>query len=197
MTEEILKIQKKLKYELDYYRYDHTIGVMYTAACLAMRYGENVERALLAGLLHDCAKCISSEEKIALCKKNHITISEAEKANPGLLHAKLGAHLAKVKYGILDEEILHAISVHTTGCPKMTQLDKILYVADYIEAGRRPLPNLEEVRKLAFHDLDSCLYRILKDSLVHLKSKSCVIDSMTEETYSYYESIEKEKANEC
>lgn len=197
MTEEILKIQKKLKYELDYYRYDHTIGVMHTAACLAMRYDENVEQALLAGLLHDCAKCIPSEEKIALCQKNHITISEAEKANPGLLHAKLGAHFAKTKYGILDEEVLHAISVHTTGCPKMSQLDKILYVADYIEAGRRPLPNLEEVRKLAFCDLDSCLYRILKDSLVHLKSKNCVIDSMTEETYLYYESIEKEKANEC
>lgn len=193
MTEEILRIQKKLKYELDYYRYNHTIGVMHTAACLAMCYGENVERALYAGLLHDCAKCIPSEDKIKMCEKYRIDVSEAERANPGLLHAKLGAYRAKHHFGIKDEGVLHAICYHTTGCPNMTLLDKILYVADYIEAGRRPLPNLCEVRQLAFHNLDDCLCRILEDSLVYLKSKGCVVDPMTENTYSYYNNIKKEK----
>ena len=171
MTEQIMKMQKKLKNELDSYRYDHTIGVMHTAACLAMRYDENVERAVIAGLLHDCAKCIPAEEKIKMCKKNHIEISEAEKANPGLLHAKLGAFLAKEKYQVTDEGILQSIRFHTTGCPEMTLLDKIIYIADYIEAGRKPVPNLEEVRKLAFCDLDACLYRILEDSLVYTKRR--------------------------
>ncbi|MDD6440989.1 MAG: bis(5'-nucleosyl)-tetraphosphatase (symmetrical) YqeK [bacterium] len=194
MTEQILKLQKKMKNELDHDRYEHTIGVMHTAACLAMRYEEDMDRALLAGLLHDCAKCIPAEEKIKMCKKNHIEIAEAEKDNPGLLHAKLGAFLAKEKYGITDESILRAIRFHTTGCPEMTLLDKIIYIADYIEAGRKPLPNLAEVRKLAFCDLDACLYRILEDSLVYLKSKGSVVDPMTEKTYLYYKSIKKELA---
>ena len=194
MTEQILKLQKKMKNELDHDRYEHTIGVMHTAACLAMRYEEDMDRALLAGLLHDCAKCIPAEEKIKMCKKNHIEIAEAEKDNPGLLHAQLGAFLAKEKYGITDESILRAIRFHTTGCPEMTLLDKIIYIADYIEAGRKPLPNLAEVRKLAFCDLDACLYRILEDSLVYLKSKGSVVDPMTEKTYLYYKSIKKEMA---
>lgn len=194
MTEQILKLQKKMKNELDHDRYEHTIGVMHTATCLAMRYEEDMDRALLAGLLHDCAKCIPAEEKIKMCKKNHIEIAEAEKDNPGLLHAKLGAFLAKEKYGITDESILRAIRFHTTGCPEMTLLDKIIYIADYIEAGRKPLPNLAEVRKLAFCDLDACLYRILEDSLVYLKSKGSVVDPMTEKTYLYYKSIKKEMA---
>lgn len=194
MTEQILKLQKKMKNELDHDRYEHTIGVMHTAACLAMRYEEDMDRALLTGLLHDCAKCIPAEEKIKMCKKNQIEIAEAEKDNPGLLHAKLGAFLAKEKYGITDESILRAIRFHTTGCPEMTLLDKIIYIADYIEAGRKPLPNLAEVRKLAFCDLDACLYRILEDSLVYLKSKGSVVDPMTEKTYLYYKSIKKEMA---
>lgn len=194
MTEQIVKLQKKLKSELDHDRYEHTIGVMHTAACLAMRYDEDIDRALLAGLLHDCAKCISAEEKLKMCKKNHIEISEAERENTGLLHAKLGAFLAKEKYGITDEGILQAIRVHTTGCPEMTLLDKIVYIADYIEAGRKTLPNHAEVRKLAFCDLDDCLYRILEDSLVYLESKGSVVDPMTEQTYLYYKSIKKEMA---
>ena len=194
MTEQIVKLQKKLKSELDRDRYEHTIGVMHTAACLAMRYDEDMERALLAGLLHDCAKCIPSEEKLKMCKKNHIEISEAERVNTGLLHAKLGAFLAKEKYGIADEGILQAIRVHTTGCPEMTLLDKIVYIADYIEAGRKKLPNHAEVRKLAFCDLDDCLYRILEDSLVYLESKGSVVDPMTEQTYLYYKRIKKEMA---
>ena len=78
MTETILKMQKKVKRYLDKDRYDHTIGVMHTAGCLAMRYGANLEQALTAGLLHDCAKCVPADEKIKLCEKNHIEISDAE-----------------------------------------------------------------------------------------------------------------------
>ena len=172
--------------ELDTERYEHTLGVMYTAASMAMRYDEDVEKALLAGLLHDCAKCISGENKIKLCNKYHLSVSEKKKKNPSLLHAKLGAFLAAKKYHIKDKDVINAIASHTTGCPNMTLLDKIIYIADYIEPGRKELPNMAEVRKLAFTDINECLYRILEDSLVYLNSKNISVDPMTEKTYLYY-----------
>ena len=187
MNDKINKMQKTLKQYLDQDRYNHTLGVMYTSACMAMKYGENMESALIAGLLHDCAKCIPNEEKIFLCNKHNIPISETERVNPGLLHAKLGAWIAAHKYGVTDEEILHAIEYHTTGCPSMTLLDKILYIADYIEPGRRQLPNHDEVRKLAFTDIDVCLHRILKDSLAYIQFKKWAVDPMTEKAFDYYD----------
>lgn len=186
MTEQVRNIQKQVKKEVDDLRFEHTMGVMHTAACLSMRYGEELEKTMIAALLHDCAKCIPSEEKLRMCRKNKIEISEAEQENPGLLHAKLGAFLAKKKYDVTDEEILHAIEVHTTGCPDMNLLDKIIYIADYIEPGRAEASNLPEVRKKAFVNLDSCLYQILEDSLEYLKTKGCVIDPMTEKTFLFY-----------
>ena len=186
MEQKITKIRRKLMTELDTERYEHTLGVMYTAASMAMRYVEDVEKALLAGLLHDCAKCISGENKIKLCNKYHLSVSEVEKKNPSLLHAKLGAFLAAKKYHIKDKDVINAIASHTTGCPNMTLLDKIIYIADYIEPGRKELPNMAEVRKLAFTDINECLYRILEDSLVYLNSKNISVDPMTEKTYLYY-----------
>ena len=108
MDQEIEKISKKLMKELDEDRYRHTQGVMYTSAALAMRYGADLKKALLAGLLHDCAKCIPGHTKIKMCEKYNLEISEIERKNPSLLHAKLGAYLAKDKYDIEDEEILMA-----------------------------------------------------------------------------------------
>ena len=183
MTETILKMQKKVKRYLDKDRYDHTIGVMHTAGCLAMRYGADLEKAL-----------------IKLCERNHIEISEAEYQNPGLLHAKLGAFFARKKYGIEDEEILRSIESHTTGRPKMSLLDKIIYIADYMEPGRDVAPNLPEVRALAFVDLDACLYRILEDTLAYLEKKGATVDPATEETFLYYKNLknsdsEKEDKN--
>jgi predicted HD superfamily hydrolase involved in NAD metabolism len=105
------------------------------------------------------------------------------------LHAKLGAYLAKADYGIDDEEILDAIRWHTTGRPEMTQLDKIIYIADYIEPNRNQAPNLDEIRRLARVNLDECLYTILKATLAYLETKKDVIDPMTEQTYLYYKKL--------
>lgn len=186
MTEAINKMRKKVKRYLDSERYEHTLGVMYTAGCLAMKYGEDMERAMTAGVLHDCAKCIPNDEKIKLCRKYHLDISEAEMANPGLLHAKLGAFITWKKYHVEDREIIRAIAAHTTGRPDMSLLDKIIYIADFIEPGRDEAPNLPIVRKLAFTDLDACLLRVLEDSLSYLNTKGAAIDPMTEKTYLYY-----------
>ena len=189
MNDKITRIQKKLEKELDKDRYNHTLGVMYTSASLAMCHGADLENALYAGLLHDCAKCIPENTKLKLCEKNHLQVSDVERANPGLLHATLGAYLAEKKYNIKDQDILNAISSHTTGRPEMSLLEKIVYIADYIEPGRRELPNMAEVRKLAFQDIDLCLYRMLEDSLTYLESKKKPVDLMTEQTYLYYKDL--------
>jgi predicted HD superfamily hydrolase involved in NAD metabolism len=189
MNQQITKIRRKLIAELDKERYEHTLGVMYTAASMAMCHGADVEQALLAGLLHDCAKCIPGENKIKMCEKYHLNVSEVERENPSLLHAKLGAFLAAKKYHIEDKEIINAIASHTTGHPHMTLLEKIIYIADYIEPGRPELANMEEVRHLAFRNIDECLYRILEDSLEYLNRLSKPIDPMTEKTYNYYKAV--------
>lgn len=189
MTETLSKMQKKVKRYLDKDRYEHTLGVMHTAGCLAMRYGADLEAALIAGLLHDCAKCLSNEEKIKLCIKYHLDISEAEERNPGLLHAKLGAFIAWKKYHVENKEIIRAIASHTTGRPVMTLLDKIVYIADYIEPGRNEAPNLPIVRDLAFKDIDACLFRILEDTLAYLETRGVALDPMTEKTYMYYKEL--------
>ncbi|MBR1860375.1 MAG: bis(5'-nucleosyl)-tetraphosphatase (symmetrical) YqeK, partial [Lachnospiraceae bacterium] len=106
---ELKKIRKLLENELDQKRYEHTLGVEYTAAALAMAHGESVEKAVYAGLLHDCAKGIDDDKKILLCEKYGLPVSDIERANPGLLHAKLGAYLAEHEYGVTDGDILNAI----------------------------------------------------------------------------------------
>lgn len=186
MNEQIVTISNTLRAHLSEERMIHTYGVMYTAAALAMRYHTNVESAMLAGILHDCAKSVSDQEKVNLCKEYGLTITPIEQENPGLLHAKLGAAFAEDIYGITDPEVLDSIIYHTTGRPGMTFLDKIIYIADYIEPGRCKLPNIEIVRQLAFSDIDECLYQILSDSLDYLQSSGRPIDPMTEETYHYY-----------
>ncbi|MCI8327134.1 MAG: HD domain-containing protein [Lachnospiraceae bacterium] len=186
MNQIFLEIQKQLKKALGERRFEHTKGVMYTAASLAMCHGISLNQAQLAGLLHDCAKAIPDIEKLERCKNYGIPISDVEKKNPSLLHAKLGAYLAREQYGVTDEEVLHAISVHTTGEPDMNILDKILFIADYIEPNRDRQPNLEEVRRIAFEDLDRALEKILYDTLKYLEHSNKKIDSMTKKTYDYY-----------
>ena len=189
MDQKISKIQKKVQLELDESRYEHTQGVMYTAAALAMCYGEDVKKAMIAGLLHDCAKCIPTEEKIHMCEDNHLEISAVERKNPSLLHAKLGAFLAEETYKIEDPDILQAIASHTTGRPNMSLLEKILYVADYIEPRRDRAPNLLALRRLAFENLDQALYEIMSGTLEYLKLQGVKADEMTELAWEYYHSV--------
>ena len=179
-------IRKKLKKDLDKARYEHTKGVMYTAGCLAMAHGYPVDKAMLAGLLHDCAKCMPHEEKIELCNKHHIIISQVELDNPSLLHAKAGMALAEEKYDVTNPEILHAIKVHTTGEPDMNLLDKIIYIADYIEPNRNQAPRLEYIREIAFKDIDLCIAEILSDTINYLNNRSNEIDPITYLTYEHY-----------
>lgn len=176
----------KLKNKLSAKRFEHSIGVEYTAGTMAFIYGVDYEKALIAGLLHDCAKYIPNDKRIAKCEKYNIPISEAEYKNPELLHAKLSAVYAKERYGVEDEAILSAITWHTTGKPAMTTLDKIIYIADYIEPNRRVLPEMDIIRKEAYTDLDHCLVHILYNNIHYLGKKNAIIDPITQKTYEYY-----------
>ena len=189
MDDKIRKILGKLGKELDEDRFQHTMGVMYTSAAMAMRFDADQEQALLAGLLHDCAKCIPNKKKLKMCSQHHISVSEFEQEHPFLLHAKLGAYGAKAKYDVTDENILSAITWHTTGKPDMTLLEKIVYIADYIEPKRDKAPNLAIVRKLAFQDLDECMYKILADTLAYLEENPKDIDNATKDAFLYYRDL--------
>lgn len=180
------QIGRQLQKELDEKRFAHVLGVAYTAASMAACYHYDIEKAFLAGLLHDCAKGMSHQERMLFCRKRHIAVSDAEVENPSLLHAKVGSYLTKEVYGIEDEEIAKAVLYHTTGHPNMSLLEKIIFTADYIEPMREHDPQLPQIREEAFHNLDECIAHILKNTLVYLQSKKSTVDPMTEETYQFY-----------
>ena len=175
--EELKSIRKSLKKVLSKSRYEHTLGVEFTSAALAMCYGADIR--------------LSPDDMISICRKYHIEISEIEEKQPALLHSKLGAYFCNNIYHISDQEIREAIYYHTTGKPNMSMLEKIVYVADYIEPQRDKAPNLPEIRKIAFSDLDEAVYRISGDTLNYLgfSQSQDKVDKMTLQTYEYYKKI--------
>ena len=186
------KIKKYLKKHLTKDRYHHTLGVASTAVAMAMRYNPDpsnsnfIKRAELAGLLHDCAKCMDNNKKLRICEKNNLSCSSFEKSHPYLLHGKVGAYIAQTKFKIEDNDILQAITWHTTGRPDMSLLEKIIFIADYIEPSRNPVPELNLIRQLAFVDIDKAMEKILSNTLKFLESKGNPIDKMTQTTYDSY-----------
>lgn len=187
-------IERRLQTVLSPHRYKHTVGVACTTIPLSMQYGGDVERTELAGLLHDCAKAYSDEEQLKKCIENNIELTDIEQKNLNLIHAKLGVFLAKNEYGIEDTEVLNAIKYHTTGKPDMTLMEKIVFVSDYIEPGRNKAPNLPEIRKTAFRDIDDAVFYIMRDTLLFLyMNNPFMIDNMTKDAFEYYKGIFHEK----
>lgn len=195
VSKNLKNFKSELKTILDKSRFEHTLGVSYTAVCLAMKYECNLQQAEVAGLLHDCAKCVPDDKKLKQCEKYNISITDTEIDNPSLLHAKLGAFYAMHKYNVTDREVINAILVHTTGAPDMTLLEKIIFVADYIEPNRKTAPNLAAIRKMAFEDIDMAVYMIMDDTLNYLNSKSGQIDTMTNKAYDYYNKLIESRQN--
>lgn len=183
---DITGILKKLEKRLKPERYEHTHGVMYTAASLAMRYDEDINKSMLAGLLHDCGKFCSGREQIRLCRDYNIALTESEIKMPALVHAKLGAYLAEHEYNIKDSDILGAITYHTTGKPQMSLLEKIIYIADFIEPCRQEIPVMRKVRKAAFSNLDEAVALSAGSTISYLNAVGREIDPMTVRTYAYY-----------
>ena len=180
------KLRKELENQLKPDRFDHTLGVAYTSASMAIVHGADIQKALIAGMLHDCAKCMSHEEQVKICEKNKIDLTDVERRNHSLLHAKVGVYIAKTKYDISDPEILSAIRWHTTGKDNMSLLEKIVYIADFIEPNRKQLEDMDIIRKEAFTNIDRCLAHILYNSVVYLKTIGKECDDATMTAYEYY-----------
>lgn len=148
---------------LKHKRIPHVLGTEQEAIRLAERYGADVEKARVAALLHDCTKRLSMEEQLALCAKYGIELDELEQKALKLLHSKTGAAIARDVFGV-DEEIYSAIWYHTTGHADMTLLEKIIYLADYIEP-TRDFPGVDALRNACYEDLDKGLLLGLEMSI--------------------------------
>ena len=186
IDEQFDRCRKVLKEDISRKRYIHSLGVSDTAACLAMRYEYDIRKAALAGLLHDCAKGLDDKELLETVRHGNIEISEVELTNPELLHSKAGSVVAKEKYGIEDDEILNSIYWHTTGKPDMSMLEKIIFLADYIEPNRATIPWIDSIRQIAFTDMDEAVALACKNSIDYLNKASRTIDRITIDTYEYY-----------
>ena len=160
------KMEYKLKKELDRQRFEHTLGVEQTARQMARVFGEDEEKAALAGLLHDCAKCMPLSQMIKAARR--ADVDPVMKESKALMHAVAGRCVAQDVYGVQDEDVLGAIRWHTTGRAGMTRLEKIIYLADVIEPNRKPYPGLEDLRALCMQDLDSAMHAALRQSLEHV-----------------------------
>lgn len=150
-----LKVEELRPIALSYLkakRIRHVLGTEQTAAALAEKYGADVHKARIAALLHDSTKRLSMDEQLALCEHYGIELDELEHRALKLLHAKTGAALARETYGV-DEEVYNAILWHTTGKPNMTKLEKVIYLADFIEPSR-DFDGVEALRKVVWEDLD-------------------------------------------
>ncbi|MFY0757492.1 MULTISPECIES: bis(5'-nucleosyl)-tetraphosphatase (symmetrical) YqeK [Metabacillus] len=172
-----------VKEHLTDHRYEHTIGVMETAIVLARLYGADVKKAETAAIFHDYAKFRSKDEMKQIIIEQNMT-KELLIHSPELWHAPVGAYLAEKEAGIKDKEILDAIRYHTSGRENMTLLDKVIYVADYIEPGRI-FPGADEVRELAKNDLNKALIVSMKNTILFLLKKNQPIYPQTLQSYNF------------
>jgi nicotinate-nucleotide adenylyltransferase len=165
-------------------RVAHVAGVESEAVSLAMLWGEDPETAAEAGILHDITKKLSLDEQLILCGKYGIINDNVEMGNVKLLHAKTGAALARDLFGVSDA-VYGAIRWHTTGRPDMTLLEKIIYLADYIEPNR-DFPGVDDIRRLALEDIDKAMALGLRMSLDDIRSYGEEPHRITAEAYEWY-----------
>lgn len=172
-----------VKAQITEHRYIHTLGVMETAIKLADIYQADEKKAEIAAIFHDYAKFRPKDEMKQIIIDQGMP-RELLAYNSELWHAPVGAYLVQTEVGIMDQEILDAIKYHTSGRENMTLLEKIIYIADYIEPGRH-FPGVEEVRELAERNLDAALIQALQNTIQFLMKKNQPIFPATFFTYNY------------
>jgi predicted HD superfamily hydrolase involved in NAD metabolism len=170
----IKAIGEQLKTMLSEKRYLHTLRVVETCESLARVHSADLDKVRLSALLHDCARELSHEELFAWAKEENISIDAVLTHQPDLLHAKVGAILAEKWFGVTDKEIHSAMACHTTAKEDMTTLEKILFVGDAIEPQREYL-GVDEIRKLAYNDLDSATRLTLKSMMRYVLKKDLLL----------------------
>ena len=169
---------------LDPRRVPHVQGCEQTAVELAVRWGADVDDAREAAILHDITKKLKADEQLLLCKKYDILNDTVEIANPKLLHAKTGAAVARDRFGVSDA-VYDAILWHTTGRASMTTLEKVIYMADYIEPNRS-FDGVETLRQLAYADIDAAMRLGLEMSLSEIAHSGAVAHGRTLEALKWF-----------
>ena len=183
-------IQEILQDDLDYDRYWHTISVAFTASALAMRYHyDSPDRAQIAGLLHDCAKCLPMKEMRRIALEHSLTDDPAILESGALLHSLAGAWLARNAYGMADPAVLEAIAYHNTGHAGMSRLAMCVCLADFMEPNRESYPLLEEVRRLAEHSLEQALLLSLEGTAEYVCSRGKYLHPRTQETIAWLKTL--------
>lgn len=165
----IEEIKYILKGRLTFERYRHSLGVMSTASLLAARFGADQKKAELAGLVHDCARDIPNDIQLKMADEFGILLDEIEKLEPELIHGPLGAAIACKEFDI-DDEVYRAIAIHSTGDACMTLLDKVVFLADYVEPGRC-FPGVEAIREKSIRDLDEAILSAFASTIKHVVEK--------------------------
>jgi len=172
------EIHKKLAKTLSSKRLKHSDGVSATAVRLAGLYGADLEKACLAGMVHDCAREMANNILLQTAEAFGILVTDVDKREPILLHAPVGAVVARRDYGVQDPDVLQAITWHTTGGPGMSLLDNVIFLADFIEPGRS-YPGVERLRALADNNLRDALLAAYDQTLEHLMAKGSLIHPAT------------------
>lgn len=167
---DIGEINNILKDRLTPKRYTHSLGVQQTSIKLASLYKASVDKASIAALIHDCAKNMNARELLEYIRKFNMNLDEISAVQTHLLHGQVGAELARVEFEIHDEDILNAIRYHTTGRRNMSVLEKIIYLADFIEPNR-DFPGVEKLREISSVDLDKATLMALEHSIEYIISK--------------------------
>ena len=169
------EIKGYLKNNLKPSRYGHTLGVVNTAIKLAEIYGEDKSKAEIAALCHDVAKNMSNEELKKVIDNENIALSIDEENTQELWHSIIAPVIARKVFGIEDEEVLNAMRWHTTGKENMTNLEKIVYLADLIEPSRK-FDGIDEIREIAYKDLDLAMLKALTHTTIYLLKQGCAVD---------------------
>jgi len=184
------KTKQWLKENLSEERYFHTLGCADCAKELAERFGLNSEKAYMAGLLHDCAKCFSNEKLLGIIKEN-LEVEEAEMQNYKTLHAPVSAYIAEKIFEITDKEILSAIRWHTLGKLDMTDFEKVIFIADKIESNTRDKEYSDKIRKLLDEDngLNKALLKCYKETIKSLVKRDLKICLLTIEIYNKLQDV--------
>lgn len=169
------EIRDYLKNNLKPARYGHTLGVVNTAIKLAEIYGEDKNKAEIAALCHDVAKNMSNDALRKIIDNENIILSIDEENTQELWHSIVAPVIARKVFEIEDEEILAAMRWHTTGKEDMTNLEKIIYLADLIEPSRM-FEGVDEIRELAYKNLDSAMLKALTHTTIYLLTKGCAVD---------------------
>ncbi len=178
-------IQNWLKDNLVEERYIHSLGVMEAAVELAEMFDMDVEKARLAGLLHDAAKCFSNEKLLEIIKEHIPEVQKCELLNYKTLHAPVSAYLAKTQFNVSDSEILDAIRWHTLGRCKMSDFEKVIFLADKIEARTRELAFRNECLELLKQEngLNKAMFKCFEATIKSLVDRRLAICHITIDVY--------------